>query len=813
MVDKERILPFGSKDNFWEMGSTGPCGPCTEIHYDHFGKQPRSNLVNTDLPDLTELWNLVFIQYNKLENNNLAPLKQNFVDTGMGLERLVAILQGKLSNYDTDLFTPLFQKISKYSNTLEYGGKYGADDQNGADTQYRILADHARMVAVAIADNVYPDESLGLRRVIRKSLITAEKFLPSQGLNLVVELSKVVSEILGPVYPEITSNLKQIEYVLKNEADVWKNVQSNVKEEWKKILKNNKRYESLHDVQSVGLISAIKDIDKMKLKPGSVLEKDFALVLYDRYGLTPQVIDELAKVNDCIVNVQQLEVDIVKLKEKHKSKLYSTTSLAFSKDIQHRIVTLCRATDDSSKYCYYRENSGLYRFDEISAKVMCLFSSGKLLRNGDRLKSGAKVSVILDRTNYWTSLKSESDKGCISLTDENNKIFGNVIVENAVHLGSFVVHNGEFQSESENLVFEEMLAKVKLDHDRRLALMSNNMAAHLLMCAIRSSYIVNVQTFVNTGHSFTIKFTYYGQDITEGDMLLMEHSVNTMIIEGLDISLEPVMSHDLQNLNVTVPPYVNPLPNTVPLITFTKGSTLRREITTGPVVYNSKDIKEFSLVNIDLNRKKRECILTGLTGGQVHEAYLETSKLLDSLNKLTSGEHNVKDLMEIKSKAKTLIVKNKVPMSMRVELNYLVNNLSSIIKETLQHEKRSLMEQAITQAKNNKVPFVVHYSDEDSKLEKLTRLCQDLPVMVFAYNNGHFTSRCTVPETCKLNALHWMAKVSEKIGGQILHYKGHNSNYVCGMKPIKLNKTSLANMIEEATTCAEVVAAEMLQEN
>lgn len=114
-VPADRILPFGSRDNFWEMGPTGPCGPCTEIHIDHLS-HPTSNRaqwVNRDRPDLTELWNIVFIQYSRLPTGEVVELPERHIDTGMGLERLTAILQGKMSNYDTDLFTPIFSRIEK----------------------------------------------------------------------------------------------------------------------------------------------------------------------------------------------------------------------------------------------------------------------------------------------------------------------------------------------------------------------------------------------------------------------------------------------------------------------------------------------------------------------------------------------------------------------------------------------------------------------------------------------------------------------------------------------------------------------------
>ncbi|CAH1780898.1 unnamed protein product [Owenia fusiformis] len=153
-VPSERLIPCGEKDNFWTMGDYGPCGPCSEIHYDHKGGRDAAHLVNKDSNDVVELWNLVFMQYNR--STKLLPLSRKHVDTGMGLERLTAVLQGKTSNYDTDLFTPIFKAIEKHTGAEAYQGKVGAEDIAEVDTAYRILADHARMYTAVMLEDVHP---------------------------------------------------------------------------------------------------------------------------------------------------------------------------------------------------------------------------------------------------------------------------------------------------------------------------------------------------------------------------------------------------------------------------------------------------------------------------------------------------------------------------------------------------------------------------------------------------------------------------------------------------------------------------------
>jgi len=152
----ERILPGSMKDNFWEMGETGPCGPCSEIHFDRIGGRDAAHLVNMDDPDVLEIWNLVFMTYNR-DTESLKPLPKKHIDCGMGFERLVSVIQDKRSNYDTDIFTPIFQAIQKGTNAPAYEGKIGAEDVSGIDMAYRVLADHARTLTIALSDGGRPD--------------------------------------------------------------------------------------------------------------------------------------------------------------------------------------------------------------------------------------------------------------------------------------------------------------------------------------------------------------------------------------------------------------------------------------------------------------------------------------------------------------------------------------------------------------------------------------------------------------------------------------------------------------------------------
>lgn len=178
-VSSDHILPGDVKDNFWEMGDQGPCGPCSEVHYDRIGGRNAAHLVNQDDPNVLEIWNNVFIQFNREADRSLRLLPSKHVDTGMGFERLVSVLQNKSSNYDTDVFTPLFDKIQEITGARSYRGEFGADDVDGIDTAYRVIADHVRTLSFAIGDGGLPNnEGRGyvVRRILRRGARYARRY-------------------------------------------------------------------------------------------------------------------------------------------------------------------------------------------------------------------------------------------------------------------------------------------------------------------------------------------------------------------------------------------------------------------------------------------------------------------------------------------------------------------------------------------------------------------------------------------------------------------------------------------------------------
>lgn len=216
-----RVLPFGMKENFWSMGNTGPCGMCSEIHYDRIGnRRDASKLVNTNDPNVIELWNLVFIQYNMEIDGTLLPLGKQYIDCGMGLERLVSVVQDKLSNYDTEFFIPIFDAISITTGIVPYQGKTGDEDINNVDTAYRIVADHIRTLTIALSDGCYPSNvgrGYVLRRILRRAIRYANHLNAKPGF--LASLVNVVVDILGDTFPEIRKDPSNVKNIINKEEE------------------------------------------------------------------------------------------------------------------------------------------------------------------------------------------------------------------------------------------------------------------------------------------------------------------------------------------------------------------------------------------------------------------------------------------------------------------------------------------------------------------------------------------------------------------------------------------------------------------
>ncbi|MCK5471420.1 MAG: alanine--tRNA ligase, partial [Cyclobacteriaceae bacterium] len=299
ILPENRILNGSKKDNFWEMGDTGPCGPCSELHIDlrsesEISKVPGRDLVNADHPQVIEIWNLVFIQFNRMANGELENLPDKHVDTGMGFERLVMAIQGKKSNYDSDVFSPLIDFVAKKA-----GVTYGENEES--DIAIRVIVDHVRAVAFTIADGQLPSNT-GAGYVIRRILRRAVRY----GFNylnfsdpFIYELLPVLAKQFDDVFPELKAQLEFITKVIKEEEI-----------SFLRTLENGLKI--FNDAHAL----AKKDT---KTNSNPVIPGDVAFKLYDTYGFPIDLTQLLARERNAEVNMDEFNIHMQEQKNRSKS--------------------------------------------------------------------------------------------------------------------------------------------------------------------------------------------------------------------------------------------------------------------------------------------------------------------------------------------------------------------------------------------------------------------------------------------------------------------------------------------------------------
>ncbi|KAL3280531.1 hypothetical protein HHI36_003763 [Cryptolaemus montrouzieri] len=450
------VIPGSMKDNFWEMGETGPCGPCSELHFDRIGGRDVPELVNQDDPDVLEIWNLVFIQFNREVDGSLKLLPKKHIDCGLGLERLVSVIQNKRSNYDTDLFQPLFKAIEKGTGAPAYQGRVGNEDQDGIDMAYRVLADHARTITIALSDGGYPDNTgrgYVLRRILRRAVRYATEKLNAKP-GFFATLVHTVVEILGDIFPELKKDPQSV-------IDV-------INEEEEQFLKTLSRGRSL-------LHRTIQKMGDSKTLPG-----DVAWRLYDTYGFPVDLTQLMAEEKGLAVDMNTYE------DSKKQAQLISQGKSAGLEDTinldVHSITELQNKgvppTDDSYKYQYEADQSvsSDYKFISCEATVIGLRFNKRFV---DEVTTGQECGVLLDKTNFYAEQGGQIyDTGFMVKVGDESVEFS---VKNVQVRGGYIVHIGSIEGTLKN----GDKVSLHIDSSRRRLIMNNHTGTHVLNYALR----------------------------------------------------------------------------------------------------------------------------------------------------------------------------------------------------------------------------------------------------------------------------------------------------------------------------------------
>ncbi|TFK54380.1 hypothetical protein OE88DRAFT_1655033 [Heliocybe sulcata] len=450
-VAEDHILPGNAKDNFWEMGATGPCGPCSEIHFDRIGGRNAAHLVNQDDPDVLEIWNNVFIQFNREDDGSLRSLPSKHVDTGMGFERLVSVIQDKRSNYDTDVFTPIFAKIQELTGIRPYSGKFGDEDTDGIDTAYRVIADHVRTLTFALSDGGVPSNvgrGYVLRRILRRGSRYARKKLGVTIGSFFSSVMPVVIETMGDVFPEITKNTNESKRILDEEEESF----SRTLDRGEKLFE---QYASRAQQQGLKELSG-KDVWR----------------LYDTYGFPEDLTRLMAAELQLGINEREFEEAQAASKEASKASAKKGSKDVLKLDV-HDIAALEKnssvpKTDDASKYLT----------GTVTARVKAIYYNKSFVESTANVAEDATFGLILDKTNFYAeSGGQEYDQGSIVIDGA-----ADFEVEDVQVFNGYVLHAGHLKYGS-----IETGAEVICQYDelRRWPIRNNHTATHILNFGLR----------------------------------------------------------------------------------------------------------------------------------------------------------------------------------------------------------------------------------------------------------------------------------------------------------------------------------------
>lgn len=450
-VPDDHILPGDMKDNFWEMGDQGPCGPCSEVHYDRIGGRNAAWLVNQDDPDVLEIWNNVFIQYNREPDRSLRPLPNKHIDTGMGFERLVSILQDKPSNYDTDVFSNLFQTIREITGAREYRGLFGADDPDGIDTAYRVIADHVRTLSFAISDGVTPDsEGRGyvVRRILRRGARYARKYFGVEIGNFFSRIVPTAVAQLGEMFPELRKKQHDVMEILDEEELSFA----------KTLDRGERQFE--HYAQK----AKVKGVDRLH---GADVWR-----LYDTFGFPVDLTRLMAEERGLQIDDNEFEEARLKAKEASKGQKKSASD-AVKLDV-HDLGKLekmndVQKTDDSAKYG--KEN--------ITANVKAIYHGKMFHSSTTNVPEGEQLGVILDRTNFYAEQGGqENDTGKVIIDGQ-----AELEVSDVQAYAGYVLHTG-FLKYGTMSVGNEVICEY--DELRRWPIRNNHTGTHILNFALKA---------------------------------------------------------------------------------------------------------------------------------------------------------------------------------------------------------------------------------------------------------------------------------------------------------------------------------------
>ncbi len=474
-VPADHIINGNKHDNFWEMGDTGPCGPCSEIHVDsrpldQRGDVPGRDLVNKDDPQVIEIWNIVFMQFNRKADGSLEPLAMNVIDTGMGFERLVRMMQGKHSNYDTDIFQPIIKEEERIT-----GKKYGESEET--DVAMRVVADHLRAVAFSIADGQLPSNAKAgyvIRRILRRAIRYAYTFL-GQKEAFIYRLLPVLIQEMGDAFPELPAQRELIARVMKEEED------------------------SFLRTLEKGINMLQNAMDQLKAEGKNQLDGVQAFRLFDTYGFPLDLTQLICREHGFTVDEEQFDAEMQKQKERARNAAAVENG---------DWVDVAEGNQQFVGYDYTEYECHILRYRKVTQKKNTFYE------------------LVLDYTPFYGEMGGQvGDTGVLVSEDETVEVIDTKRENNqSIHIVKALPKN----------INAQFMACV--DTDKRAGSAANHTATHLLDYALKQVLGDHVEQKGSYVSANTLRFDFsHFQKVTDEELRQVERLVNDMIRQDIPL--------------------------------------------------------------------------------------------------------------------------------------------------------------------------------------------------------------------------------------------------------------------------------------
>ncbi|KAF8865356.1 putative alanyl-tRNA synthetase [Acephala macrosclerotiorum] len=785
-VKDDHILPGNMKDNFWEMGDQGPCGPCSEVHYDRIGGgRNAAHLVNMDDPNVLEIWNNVFIQFDRQKDKSLKTLPAKHVDTGMGFERLVSVLQDKKSNYDTDVFHPLFAKIQEVTRARDYKDLYGEEDKDGIDTAYRVIADHIRLLTFAISDGGVPNnEGRGyvVRRVLRRGSRYARKYFNAEIGSFFSKILPALVDQMGGQFPEIVKKQEDVKEILDEEEEAFART----------LDRGEKMFEKY-------ATTAVKNKTKK-------LSGDDVWRLYDTFGFPEDLTKIMAEERG--LETDEAEIRIAQERAREASKSVKEAAHTFAKLDVHQIAELDkigipRPNDDAK-----------FSKGDTLGKIQLIYDGKDFLKTTEGLPKDKPFGILLDKTNFYA--------------EQGGQVFdtGKMIIDDVAEFrvldvqayGGYIVHNGYLEY-GHLKAGDEVISEY--DELRRAPIRNNHTGTHILNHALREHLGDDINQKGSLVDQDKLRFDFsHKAQVTLPELKKIEDSSNAYIKQNCEIYAKDVDLDTAKSIEGVRAVFGETYPNPVRVVSVgvpvdellenpknPKWREVSVEFCGGTHVANTGLIKDLVIVEESGIAKgiRRIVAYTGDAAHEVQRLAVEFGKKITELDALPHGPEKEAGVKT------TQIELNQLTIS-TLEKDELKTRFAKVQKDILDEQKKKQKAESKTALET----VTGHFAENKESKAYIGQLPISANARAIADVMNHFKSKAkdktvylfggsetegsvvhgvyvgTEHASKGVTAEHWAAAVSEVVGGR----SG-------GKEPTRTGQGTNPDKIEEAVAVAE----------